>query len=1150
MTSFAQNANLLKPAPALPSSSGVSKFDDIPVDLHTGIANVSIPLININISGFSMPVSINYHGGGVKTEDIASNAGLGWALVAGGQINKLVVKYPDEGMKPAVADSIQTIEDGFGNRLKRNPSNTKNWKYENDIADVFRASGPNLSCRFSELTVHSPKELIKVQHPADGSFLLTNTDGTKYRFGGKANPSTNKSAIEDSSVYHLTEIELANGQKINFIYEAIRLNTGKSFGREFHYINRDTTKLNDLIDDGLSAIFDQINADTTFRISVITYPGGKIEFVYGAARKDLPGASVLAGIRQYDLIGSTLMRLTKEVNLYQSYFECSTFDVRLNASADPRFKSLYYRLRLDSVAINGTLHPDTYTFEYNNTEMPEQGSLSQDHWGYYNGSPNQSLVAPYKMVRQRGTLWEHTVYSSYSNRVCNDSLAQAGILKKITYPNGGSASFEYELNTTSVQFPGYVSYPNAADDHQAKRQKLFPLTAGLNTTHQNELLTGCNFVVNSATAIGGVKGETVTFNFRKIGNGNVYIQLRISPLAAGTTTSTAALFDTVLNIPAGQINLTAIYSRFLPNGLYRVTTQKVPFPNGWETLGADVLLPVALTFSSGTSIMSQALTSGAPGRYAAGGLRIKRMSIFDGSDHSKDIIKQFKYHKFGDTTTSSGSLGQLPEYREEQATLHVPVLAFQAVVGSKNELYTFSEAFWDIYSVLDPDGTTWHETEFLNTQFKQYEIETPAYLGAFDYDQADFNVKMAMSNKTAIRPVESYVGYSNVTVEYGTNAAGGKTELTYHNIGADWQRPLPVKEKSFRKTGSAFFPVTEKSNTFTVNADWYYLQSQVSKEYAQDDTTQTLQTRMFHSYAFPYLSIPTRTVLLNSMGDSTVSESILVAGFSAITLTDNISLGIKNLYSKNMLALPVETTSYTKSTTGRGNLVSSFTAYATDKPYPETIFTTGAVSSATTFTNAAVTGGAVVKSSLHKPEMKFVKYDAAGNLLEQQKQTGISYAYTWCHNNRYLAAEATNVKSGQFFYTSFEEGDGLFDMNSKAGAQCFNGNYTATFSPSPMPAAPMKIGYWSRTGAVWTYFNLNYTPGMVLTGDKIDEVRIYPADAQMATYTWQPGIGMSSKCDANNRYLFYEYNAEGKLIAVRNENRDLIQTIQYQPEVN
>lgn len=1149
--SLAQKPGLLKPAPALPSSSGLSKFGDIPVDLHTGIAGVTIPLANINVSGFSVPISIGYHGGGIKTEDVASNVGLGWALSAGGQLNKLVVKYPDEGMTArGVSDTVAIIEDGFGNRLHRNSLDSSNWKYDNDDPDIFRATGPNLSCRFSNLVVQSPKEKIQVQRLSDTSFLLISTSGVKYRFGGKINALSNIRAIEDSSVYYLTQVELVSGQKINFEYEAVALDIVRSSGREFHYISKDNNNVKDVIDDGLSETWQSGKPSTIFRISNITYPGGKLDFLYGNVRKDLPGASMLTGVRQYDLNGNALMRATKEINFYQSYFECSSFDVRLNPNVDSKFRSLFYRLRLDSVAINGIAHPDLYAFEYNNTEMPEQGSLSQDHWGFYNGSPNQSLVAPYTMLRDSGTLFSRTVFSSFSNRLCNDSLAQAGILKKIIYPNGGSASFEYELNTTGTQFPGYKSYPDTAQMHQAFRQKLFPLTPGL-SMGSRDMFAGTNFVVNSSSTVNGIKGETIMFYLTKAAkNEDVFVKFNLSPLAAGTANSNVLPFDTVLTIYAGQVTNSVYFSRFLPNGVYRIMSEKIPEPYGRGEAKSDMMVPVALSFSSGVSKIPQALTEGSPGNYPAGGLRIKKISTYDGIDHAKDIVKYFRYQKLEDSNISSGSFGKLPEYTENQATLYVPTSAFSALVGAQIEYYTFAEVFWDVFTIpdLDPNKPD-SEVKFLNNTFKNRLLASPEYISAFGYGPVDFKVKMATGNKTAVKPVESYVGYSNVTVEYGQLSASGKTELTYYNKGEDWQRPIVLKEKTYRKSGNDFFPVTEKTSSYVINADWYYLQNNISKDFALEDTTKNLITQSYYSYATPFLAIPSRIILVNSVGDSAITETKVVADFPNITQTDNLSIGIKQLYTKNMLSLPVEKTTYSKNAAVRGGLTSIFTAYTSNIPYPETIFSSGIVSSATSFSAATVSNGAVTKSGLYQPEVKFTKYDDAGNLLEQQKQVGIPYAFIWGHNKRYLIAEASNAKSGQIFYTSFEEGGGVFDVNAKAGSQCYVGNYTTTFTPSPAPATPMKITYWVWKNNAWSFESKDYTTGMILSGEKFDDVRIYPQDTQMATYTYLPGIGILSKCDSNNKYQYYEYNAEGKLIAIRNNNRDLVQTIQYQPQV-
>lgn len=1150
----AQNANLVKLSPAQPSSTGLGKFDDIPVDLHTGIASVNIPLINISISGFNLPISIGYHGAGIKTEDVASNVGLGWALSAGGQINKIVVKYPDEGLTPEghVHDTIPTIEDGFGNRLGRNPANGNNWKYKDDEPDQYRVNGPGISCKFNNLLVNSPKDRTKVERLSDASFKITNTQGIQYYFGGKINTGSTIKAIEDSTVYYLTQIELVNGSKINFEYEKVNIETIPAYGKEYHYLPTDNN-IQRLVDDGLTDIWNNTRSNSTYRISNIVYPGGKLQFSYEKKRKDLAGASMLSGIRQFDLAG-TFMRKTKDIRFYQSYFECNSFEVRLNPTLDPKYSALFYRLRLDSVSSGSLVHPQTHAFLYNETEMPEQGSLSQDHWGYYNGSPNQSLIPPYSLVHDAGTLLQHTDFSSYSDRRCNETLAQAGILKKIIYPQGGSTSFEYELNTAAAPFPGYVSYNNTLEQHLTFRTKMLPIPPSLGVASA-ERFAGTNFVVNSSGTENNIKGERITFNFRKgAKNQSVFIAFNLIPLAAGNAALKVAPFDTVVTISAshmtgGQPDPTVSFSRFLPNGIYRVAAAKVQrpllaylAPDGLS----DMMVPAELSFSSGNPALNEGMAAGTPNNYPAGGLRIKKMVTYDGIDHARDMVQKFSYYTPGNTSVSSGSFGQLPEYREDNAILYVPKSTFQAQVGSHTEYYNFPVAFWDVMEIPVAGGSP-KQIKYLDVRFESHQIEAPEYAASFTYEGNYFNVKMANSNRSSLKPLESYVGYTNVTVEYGENATGGKKELTYTNTGNDWKRGLLLKEKIFKNENGTFFPVSENTNQYDIDNNWYKMTGNIAKSYGIQDTSSTVLTKKYFTYSTPFLDIPSRTVSINSMGDSTVTEKKLVANFQGITQTNDLSLGIRKLYDKNMISIPVEETVYRQKVGSRGSLISTFTEYGVNTPYPKTMFSSEVLGKLTSFSPAFLNNGGVEKSSLYKPILKFNSYDASGNLEEQQKQDGAYYSYIWGNNKLQLLAEAINCKTGQVYFNSFEEAEGNFDSKAKAGLQSHTGNYTVNFSP--VTPEPLKITYWAFNNNAWSFKSADYVQGMLLSGEKIDEIRIFPPYTQLTTYTYRLGVGLLSKCDSKNEYQYYEYDAEGRLIGIRNDSGSLVQTLQYQPKV-
>jgi YD repeat-containing protein len=62
----------------------------------------------------------------------------------------------------------------------------------------------------------------------------------------------------------------------------------------------------------------------------------------------------------------------------------------------------------------------------------------------------------------------------------------------------------------------------------------------------------------------------------------------------------------------------------------------------------------------------------------------------------------------------------------------------------------------------------------------------------------------------------------------------------------------------------------------------------------------------------------------------------------------------------------------------------------------------------------------------------------------------------------------------------------------------------------------------------------------------IDELRLYPAKAQMATYTFEPLVGMTSSCDAGNRITYYEYDGLQRLRRIRDQDYNIIKSIEYQ----
>jgi hypothetical protein len=88
---FAQDEYKANVIPPSPDAAALGKFVEVPVSYYTGIPQISIPIYTIQTGNIQLPISISYHAGGVKVEDVASRVGLGWALNAGGVISRSVV---------------------------------------------------------------------------------------------------------------------------------------------------------------------------------------------------------------------------------------------------------------------------------------------------------------------------------------------------------------------------------------------------------------------------------------------------------------------------------------------------------------------------------------------------------------------------------------------------------------------------------------------------------------------------------------------------------------------------------------------------------------------------------------------------------------------------------------------------------------------------------------------------------------------------------------------------------------------------------------------------------------------------------------------------------------------------------------------------
>jgi hypothetical protein len=141
-------------------------------------------------------------------------------------------------------------------------------------------------------------------------------------------------------------------------------------------------------------------------------------------------------------------------------------------------------------------------------------------------------------------------------------------------------------------------------------------------------------------------------------------------------------------------------------------------------------------------------------------------------------------------------------------------------------------------------------------------------------------------------------------------------------------------------------------------------------------------------------------------------------------------------------------------------------------------------------------------------------------------------------NKVFTLIPGNNTISGTNLY---ENASNPYRLSFWASASNF---YFSTGSATLLYSGPIKNGY--------TYYEYQLTPStttiaIAATGGtvNIDELRCYPMNARMTTTTYDPLIGKTSECDANNRITYYEYDNLSRLLFVKDADKNIVKAYEY-----
>lgn len=185
------------------------------------------------------------------------------------------------------------------------------------------------------------------------------------------------------------------------------------------------------------------------------------------------------------------------------------------------------------------------------------------------------------------------------------------------------------------------------------------------------------------------------------------------------------------------------------------------------------------------------------------------------------------------------------------------------------------------------------------------------------------------------------------------------------------------------------------------------------------------------------------------------------------------------------------------------------------------------------------------------------KYDANGNLSGIVKSTGVYRFFQWAYQNKYPIAVAdfpANYAAGSLdiFHTSFEEETTNFILDPKVGRKSWKSTSAYSKALTGLDPGQYVLSYYSKSGSVWTLQSSVVTvPASgaytisIAANSQVDELRFYPKGALMQTYTYDPGLGITSSSNANHVASYYIYDSLGRLKMVKNDSGEIVKLDAY-----
>ncbi len=1120
---------------SLPSSTTaatVESLANMPVNLFTGVPQIGVPLYNYSDNnGLSMSISLNYFAGGLRINEDASQAGSGWSLNAGGAISRSVKGRPDDltdgfMSTPAIPANSTFLGHEYYNNFKDPQQDVFHFNFPNYSGDFYIGKGGKIVLvpLNNALKISYTSDTVTITNVHDSSvvkklngitsFTITAPDGVKYLFN---NVETEEFVFSPGSgpySYFTTgylSTTYTTSWKLSEIISPFNTDSIHLFYK----------KISDSSDVGLPHSI--IVNNSTKAIENEFRPVVKVRSLIKQLQSiELPDKTSVKITYRSGNISSTRYSAIGKVTIHDSVFRKGyVFDYAQNVDKDSLFSKTTvndYKLTLKRIIpYTSTAKLPEFTFYYYGF-VPVQGggaggndTLIQnayDHWGFYNGNNSGKDSLGY----DKDIPTVDTLYTG-ANRQPSAAINQFNI-RAIKTPDGSTFFYQFE--------------PNNIREYLTANQFTTVYATGTFSTPIT-----INRVYNNKTDI--------TFNLDKqvdrtaaiplTANANWVCKIYNSSLSFSDTISLNKLFyygsyQWPVNIPNGSYTM----ETHLISG--NVTSSSFPINVQWEN----------------TSYTNYNVPSS--------GMRVNRIVYYNQNRQIK--VKQFKY--VTQDSLSSGFGEHMPRYD----------MPFTKYNGNTPTNCTFISS--QFYSNTAGYGGSFIGHSRVEVTNGEYNANMGKEVYEFtDLQDAHDNISsnifpimpktlpdwgLGLGKKTTLydssgRKVKFTTNYYDINNTTLTDTNHASIKLYYTSFKGALKRftvgnyyPQTGRTLLLSTTDSVFY----KDNSYQTSTRYfsydtpYYNVNKVSSLY---DSTQGLhiEKRMYYPYNY------TTTGILATMKDSNILRPV-VASETWITGDNN----------PRMLA--AEINQYTQTATGHIR-PQSVAALQAAKPLPLT--TIGAFNPAQLNRN----------STYFKTKNSFTRYDNIGNLLETNETATNRYnSLIRDYNNRYVVAKVPEAQYNDIAYTSFEsDGTGNWRITGtdRASSNAITGKRSYDLSKGYVSKAQLNIHntytvtYWSTgSNAVvfapaqtpklldqkgsWSLYEVKFTgiDSIALSGTGlIDELRLYPSITKMETTCYEPMVGITSTCDANNRIQYFEYDAAYRPMVVRDISKNILKKFEY-----